>query len=259
MQLYPEFTMRHVRGVQLLGLLAAAVIEPLGAQAASPVTELPRDLEIRLVRAALPAHLREGATIYTFSNARGYEVAVRGTNGFHALVGRDDPALRHGEWAFDRYADDFLIPISFDAAGSETHLRTYLDLGAWRAGGVPAREAKQRLRDGFADGSYRAPSRPGIAYMLSPIVRAYQSAERSDRVAMFSLPHYMFYAPGMTAHDIGASATLAHPTMIAERADPHGLIIVLAGEKERAAFRAEHQEILDRLCELNARWCFGGR
>lgn len=91
--------------------------------------------------------------------------------------------------------------------------------------------------------------------MLAPIVRAYQSTERSDRVVTSSFPHYMLYAPNMTLHDIGAATSLAHPTMIMQQPDPHGLIIVVTGEKERAAVRTENAAILERLCAMYQPWC----
>ena len=54
-----------------------AIIEPL-----------PRDLEIQLALSALPPHLRDNATVYVLNPAKGFEVARKGTNGFHAFVAR---------------------------------------------------------------------------------------------------------------------------------------------------------------------------
>jgi hypothetical protein len=49
---------------------------------------LPRDLEIQLALSALPPHLRDKATVYVLNPAQGFEVARKGTNGFHAFVVR---------------------------------------------------------------------------------------------------------------------------------------------------------------------------
>ena len=65
-----------------------------GAQNAQPakgnarIDPLPRDLEIQLALSALPRHLRDKATVYVLNPAKGFEVARKGTNGFHAFVSR---------------------------------------------------------------------------------------------------------------------------------------------------------------------------
>ena len=70
-------------------------------------------------------------------------------------------------------------------------------------------------------------------------------------------PHYMFYAPDVHPRDIGAGHTIRHPFMLHETADAHGLMIQLAGERERAAVLAEHASLVARLCALRETWCVG--
>lgn len=237
----------------LTALLLCAPLTSGGVPLNDPPA-LPEDLEVQLARSALPEHLRDEATVYVYRSGSGYEVVQHGSNGFHALVGRDDPAIRHGTWPFDEYAEDILIPIAFDAAGTD-HLQTYLDLGRWRATGVPASEAKRRLQEGFRSGRYGAPPRSGVSYMLAPLLRAYRSTERDESIGTFMTPHYMFYAPGVTGRDIGSGPTLRHPVMLNETPDPHGVIVLLAGEKEREQTRQENEEMLERLCALHTAWC----
>lgn len=218
----------------------------------SDVIELPREIEIELARSALPAHLRSGATVYVYDPSHGFEVAHEGTNGFHALVGRDDPAIRWAVFDFEEYPRDFLIPVAFDEAGHEAQLKAYLDLGTWRAQGVPAGEAQRRLRRGFERGEYATPPRTGVGYMLAPIVRSYVRTEVDPTVRTFVFPHYMFYAPNVTDEDIGSGAGIVmRPSM----PDPHGMIVVLAGEAERARYRTEADGLLARLCALHEPWC----
>jgi hypothetical protein len=52
------------------------------------IDPLPRDLEIQLALSALPPHLRDNATVYVLNPDKGFEVARKGSNGFHALVAR---------------------------------------------------------------------------------------------------------------------------------------------------------------------------
>jgi hypothetical protein len=54
------------------------------------IDPLPRDLEIQLALSALPPHLRDNATVYVLNPDQGFEVARKGTNGFHALVARTE-------------------------------------------------------------------------------------------------------------------------------------------------------------------------
>jgi hypothetical protein len=82
------------------------------------IESLPRDLEIQLALSALPAHLRENATVYVLTPGKGFEVARKGTNGFHALVARTGDDAFRGSWPLTQYRDDILYPISFDTAGA---------------------------------------------------------------------------------------------------------------------------------------------
>ena len=137
------------------------------------VPELPEDLEIGLALSALPAHLRPEATVYTLDPAVGFQVAREGSNGFHALVVRNDPAFAAGDWDYPTWRNDLLIPIAFDAAGVDAQLRVLLDVAAWRAAGRSPAEARVEIRRCFASGAYPPPARAGVSYMLAPILRAY--------------------------------------------------------------------------------------
>jgi hypothetical protein len=72
----------------------SVVVTTAGAQShqpakqASTIEPLPRDLEVQLALSSPPAHLRDNATVYVLNPDKGFEVARKGTNGFHALVAR---------------------------------------------------------------------------------------------------------------------------------------------------------------------------
>ena len=83
------------------------------------IEPLLRDLEIQLALSALPAHLRENATVYVLNLGKGFEVARKGTNGFHALVARTGDDAFRGSWPLTEYRDDILYPIAFDSAGAK--------------------------------------------------------------------------------------------------------------------------------------------
>jgi hypothetical protein len=79
----------------LLSSLTAGAQNQQPATRAGTIEPLPRDLEIQLALSSLPAHLRDNATVYVLNLRKGFEVARKGSNGFHALVARTgDDAMR---------------------------------------------------------------------------------------------------------------------------------------------------------------------
>ncbi len=108
----------------LFFLLTASAQNKPAASGANKIEPLPRDLEIQLALSALPPHLRDNATVYVLNPDKGFEVARKGTNGFHALVARTGDDTFRGSWPFTKYRDDILYPISFDDAGAKARRRS---------------------------------------------------------------------------------------------------------------------------------------
>ncbi|MGD8496465.1 MAG: hypothetical protein PVF05_09770 [Gemmatimonadales bacterium] len=237
----------------LLLLAGSAVGGRSAALHAQGIEPLPEELEIELARSALPEHLRAGATVYVLRPGRGFEVAVPGSNGFHALVVRNDPAFVRGDWPYQAWRNDLLVPIAFDAAGVPAQLRVLLDVAEARAGGASPSELRSLLRRRFADGYYPKPARAGMAYMLSPILRAYRDGGESDAVGTFVYPHYMAYAPDVTSAAVGGGGGPGQPFVI--ESGPHGYIVIPAGRAEREELVNAYAPMLARLCELREEWC----
>jgi hypothetical protein len=57
-------------------------------------------------------------------------------------------------------------------------------------------------------------------------------------------PHTMFYAPFLTNQDV---AGMPGRTAFIDRPGPHGMFIVLAGQKERETLLAESQDLVDEV------------
>lgn len=238
-------------GVTIIALSALACGLPRGADAQ---LLLPRDLEVQVARSALPAHLRQDATVYVYDPSRGYIVAHEGTNGFHAMASRTDPAIFRGTWDYTTHFDDVLLPIAFDATGARTLLQPFLDAGALIAAGIEPRELKRQMAARFASGHYRPADRAGVSFMLSPVLRAFADPYGSDQRVTRSVPHRMFYAPNLTNPDIGGLASAAtQPFVIQE--GPWGYMVQRAGPAERDAIVTEHREMLERLCALRKDLC----
>jgi len=261
-----------MRKTQTIVMILALVVS-LAANAESQqvpkgmgkIEPLPRDLEIQLALSALPRHLRDNATVYVLNASTGFEVARKGTNGFHTFVARIGDDSFRGSWPLTEYRDDILYPISFDSAGAKEQMRVFFDAAEMQAKGTPPAELKRIIRDRYKTGYYKAPERAGVSYMVSPILRTYVNPEESDSVATSNNPHVMYYAPNVSNEDIGGkppSIRVAdygiavgsfYPFVIMP--GPHGYMIRLLDLTERAAINKEYEEMLGKLCKIKKVWC----
>jgi hypothetical protein len=233
---------------------ASAQVAP--SRPSSKLTPLPRDLEIELALSALPPHLRDGATVYVLNPAKGFEVARKGSNEFHALVARTGDDTFRGSWPFTEYRDDILYPIGFDRAGANAQMRVFLDAAELQAKGTPATELKTIIKERYATKHYRSPERAGVAYMLSPVLRTYFDPEHGDQVATVNIPHVMYYAPNVSSADIGAGPIgPGNPYPFIIMPGPHGYSVQLLGAVEGAAVTKQYEEMLARLCRIKDLWC----
>ena len=198
-----------------LFLTAAAIVdcgaEPVMAEAQEPsvmftppATEAE---EIALALSALPTTMRAGAAVYVLKSG-GYRKVRDGSNGLSCLVGHDRP--------------DTLEPICWDKEGTETILPVKLDEAVWRARGESEEAIAAKVADGFANGTYRAPRRPGVSYMMS----GENFVFNGTKVIKY-FPHVMSYAPYLTNTDIGADGKDPYAPWILNPGTPHAYIIVV--------------------------------
>ncbi len=238
--------------IGLLFSLTACTQEP--SKVTNKIEPLPRDLEMQLALSALPPHLRDNATVYVLNPDKGFEVARKGTNGFHAFVVRTGDDAFRGSWPLTAYRDDILYPISFDQAGAKAQMRVFFDAAEMQAKGTPPGELKKIMKDRLKTGYYKAPERAGVSYMLSPILRTYFNPEESDRVVTINYPHVMYYAPNVTNGDIGGGKRRGmYPYVIMPGF--LGYIVQPLGQSERAAINKEYGDMLARLCKIKEVWC----
>jgi hypothetical protein len=223
------------------------VFASLTAAAAGELEKMPRELETKFALSALPPYLREGATVLSLDPKRGYQVDRKGSNGFTCLVERT-------EWAKEEYREDIYTPLCFDAAGSN-HLKVWTDIASFRAKGVGPRELRAKVLKRFEKGIYRAPSRPGLSYMVAPLMRSYPSPDPADKtVVTMSMPHLMFYAPNLSYAEAGpARPPTPYPFLF--EPGPHGYLIQLIGETEKTQILAENQSLVKELCEYRSFLC----
>ena len=184
---------------------------------------LPRALEIELALSAAPTHLRDGATVWVLDKS-GYAIAKKGGNPFACVVSR-----RAGD----------LFPVCWDAEGTRSLLPLDVEDAQLRLAGKSGSEIEAIVMERFTSGQYHAPSRAGIAYMLSPI--RYRIDEHGGVTRTTSNPHLMFYGPNLTDSDIGG---VRGAFVFINRVGPDGMMIVPVGQKEREAIVSDAQSLI---------------
>jgi len=207
--------------------------------------KMPEALETDFALSALPPHLRTEASIYLPDPKKGYYLARKGTNGFVCFVART-------EWDRKEFRNDTASPISYDAEGARVIFPVFVDVAAMRASGkYSIHQIKDTVDARIKSGVYKVP-KPGISYMLAPLMRTFDDS--GTKVITISVPHYMFYAPYLTAADFGCrkNAEAGEPIVLGDGKSPHGYAIIFAGEKEKSKIVEAQNELLKRLAEYRS-------
>jgi hypothetical protein len=170
---------------------------------------LPREEKIKLAESAAPPEISGKATVYVLDRT-GYVRIREGTNGFSCFVDRQTPLNSE--------------PTCFDAEGTATTLPTRLFAEEQRAQGKTEEQIDAAIKDGYKSGKFRAPSKPGIVYMMSDEVYILiSSAQKIVHVP----PHLMFYAPYAKDEDIGSPPASASMPHVIRAGQPDAYIIVM--------------------------------
>jgi hypothetical protein len=117
---------------------------------------------------------------------------------------------------------------------------------------------RKEIESRFKTGVYKAPDRPGISYMLAPLMRTYMSLDPNDKgsVMTMSMPHVMYYAPNLTDWDVGGMpCPPCAPYPFVFEPGPHGYIIQRLGEKETAKIVADEAALVNDLCSYRSALC----
>src|SRR5262249_49187610 len=107
-------------------------------------------------------------------------------------------------------------------------------------------DLKRLVEDRLRQGVYHVPGRPGIAYMVSPIITAYHGAG-SKEIMTVAMPHLMFYAPKLAAADFGGGPPRGTYPYVFDQG-PLGYMIQNIGDAEKARILAESKDLLKELC-----------
>lgn len=153
-----------------------------------------RDEEIALARSAAPPAIANAAEVRVLG-PKGYETAVKGTNGFVCLVVRS--------WDNNFDSPDFWnpkvrSPQCFNRPAARSVLPDYLRRTEWVLAGVSSKEMLARTKSAVATGQIRAAEIGSMVYMMSK--RGYLSDDAGGPWA----PHVMFLLPRTAGSEWGA-------------------------------------------------------
>lgn len=226
--------------IALIGFTAPA------KAADTTIEQMPPQLETRYALSALPPALRDKASVYLLNPKAGYVLSRRGTSGIECLVERT-------AWELVDFRNDIYIPLCYDAAGLKGHFKAIIDSAALRAQGSSPEALKAEIEKRWANGTYQAPQKPGLSYMVSPVMRTIGPPDL--KVHTMPMPHLMFYASGLTNDDIGAAppnfadpASLRNPFIDRQGHDAQSYMIQMIGEAEKANILADEKQLLQDLC-----------
>jgi|SRR5579863_392645 len=178
---------------------------------------MPRERQIRLAESAAPAEVSTHATIYILTD-KGYVRAREGTNGFTCVATRT-----YFDLSANASGTTEVSPKCYDAEGSRTLLPVALLIEQLHAEGKSPAQIDRQIRQGYADHLFKAPSKPGLVYMMSGNNLLYDEGTR--RVQHIH-GHLMFYAPYMTAKDLGYRSGSDTLPFLADPGEPDTMMIV---------------------------------
>ena len=141
--------------------------------------------EIALARSAAPPSISADAEVLVLGE-RGYQVAVKGDNGFVCFVERswtagfDDPEF---------WNPKLRAPNCFNPPAVRSVLPQYLKRTEWVLTGATKQQVIERTRAAFASHQFTAPEAGAFSFMLSKLSYV------NDVTAGPWLPHVMFFVP----------------------------------------------------------------
>jgi len=181
----------------LSGLAAAQEKKPTPYPAMAPVEQYrianAQD-EISLARSAAPSSISADAEVLVLGK-HGYEIAVRGRNGFVCFVERSWSA---GFDDAEFWNPKLRAPNCFNPPAVRSVLPQYLKRTEWALAGVDKAQMIDKARAAVASHTFGAPEAGSFSFMLS------KQGYLSDDGAGPWLPHVMFFVPHGQAAAWGA-------------------------------------------------------
>jgi len=183
--------------VGLGGLAGAQDEKPAPYSAMAPIAQYriaAAQEEIALARSAAPPAISADAEVLVLGE-RGYQVAVKGKNGFVCFVERSWTA---GFEDAEFWNPKLRAPNCFNAPAVRSVLPQYLKRTEWVLSGASRQQVIAKTRSAFASHQFTAPAAGSLSFMLS------KQGYVNDGAAGPWLPHVMLFVPHGQAIEWGA-------------------------------------------------------
>lgn len=212
--------MRQV-GLAVLLLVATRAAADGQERKYAPYAEyaMPRDAEVALARSAAPASISAHATIEVLTPS-GFEVAVKGDNGFLCMVMRSWSAAPDPDTHYARLR----APICFDPIAARTvapaeRLKTRLGLA-----GTPPDEIDREVAVRYGRGQLPRMEGVAFAYMWS-------ANQDTGREAGAWHPHMMIYVPYYENAMLGGNGPGHHAPFVAGSGTPYATAVIAVDDE----------------------------
>jgi len=172
--------------VRHIPLIVIVSLQPTAYPVMAPVEQYRianREAEIALARSAAPPSISAAAEVLILGS-RGYETAVKGTNGFVCYVqrswtaGLDDPEF---------WNPKLRAPNCYNPPAVRSVLPQYLKRTEWALAGATRQQIIDNARAAFASGQFGPPEAASFSFMLS------KQSYLGDAAGGPWLPHVMFF------------------------------------------------------------------
>jgi len=144
-----------------------------------------REAEIALARTAAPPSISAAADVLVLGR-RGYETAVKGTNGFVCFVERSWTA---GFEEREFWNPKLRAPNCFNPPAVRSVLPQYIERTQWVLAGLTKSQMVEKAKSAFESHRFTAPEPGSFSFMLS------KEGYVSDEAEGPWLPHVMFFVP----------------------------------------------------------------
>jgi hypothetical protein len=179
----------YCRAICVFPLVAHLIVGCSSAATSAPASscEKPKILsetnETELALEALPAVMRGKAGVWVLRSG-GFHELRPSRNGYTCIVNRDEI--------------ESIKPTCYDEEGTASILPVSMFFGNQMMACLPVPEIRDRIKQRYADGTFRSPRRAGIAFMMSPRIVNAHTMPDGTKMNGTAPPHYMIYAPNVT-------------------------------------------------------------
>ena len=199
--------------VALSALTGFAAADATPYERMAPLAQylMPPSSEIALARSAAPAAISDKATILTL-DSRGYQTAVRGTNGFTCFVERSWGALFQSS---DFWNPKIRAPICYNLAASRSVLLYSLRRTKLALAGDSKERILEEVRAAVARNEFPSPEPGAMSFMMSK--EGY--LPDAENAGGHWHPHLMFHVPKVAGATWGANLP-GSPVIVDDRETP---------------------------------------